>query len=172
MLPVGVYAVDRLMGEARRLAAEYRRATGKTLPISNEIAVSDAIRLLELVPYEGEEGGVDAIGTGGWEGERIQVKARAFFDESRGKPRIGQLAMDKPWDRILLVLMDEDYETFEIISATRAAIEESLSEKSPSPGQRKRGAMSVARFRIIGEPVWTREEGRIAAPLWTNQSGE
>ncbi len=172
MPPVGVYAVDRLMGEARRLAAEYRRTTGKTLPISNEIAVADAIRLLELEPYEGEEGGVDAIGTGDWAGERIQVKARAFFDESKGKPRIGQLAMDKPWDRVLLVLMDEDYETFEILAATRAAIEEAMAEKTPSAGRRKRGAMSVARFRIIGDPVWTREEGRIASPIWTNRPDE
>lgn len=160
------------MGEARRLAAEYRRATGKTLPISNEIAVSDAIRLLELTPYEGDEGGIDAIGTGEWDGERIQVKARAFFDESRGKPRIGQLAMDKPWDRVLLVLMNEDYETFEILSATRAAIEEAQAERSSSPGRSKRGAMSVARFRIIGEPVWTQEEGRVPSPIWTNQADE
>ena len=45
---MGVYQIDKLMGEARRLAAEYRRATGKTLAISGEIAISDAITLLGL----------------------------------------------------------------------------------------------------------------------------
>ena len=40
---MGVYQIDKLRGEARRLAAEYRRATGKTLAISGEIAISDAI---------------------------------------------------------------------------------------------------------------------------------
>ena len=47
---VGVYEIDKLMNEARRLAAEYRRATGKTLAISGEIAISDAIHLLGLEP--------------------------------------------------------------------------------------------------------------------------
>jgi len=167
---VGVYSVDRLMGEARRLAAEYRRATGKTLPISNEIAISDAVRLLGLEPAPDDApAGTDAIGTGAWEGEAIQIKARALFDEGKSKPRIGQLALDKPWDRVLLVLMDASYETEEILAADRATLEASLTEKPAGESRRRRGAMSVARFRILAEPVWTRDEGGVRDEVWDNQ---
>ena len=46
-----LYAAEKLIAQARVLAAEYRRTMGKPLPgISNEIAEHDAIRLLELTP--------------------------------------------------------------------------------------------------------------------------
>ena len=44
---MSVYAEEKLIGQARLLAAEYRRTMGKPLPgISSEIALHDAIRLL------------------------------------------------------------------------------------------------------------------------------
>ncbi|MEQ8661981.1 MAG: hypothetical protein RLW62_14285 [Gammaproteobacteria bacterium] len=155
---MGVYSVDRLMAEARRLAAEYRRATGKTLAISGEIAVSDAITLLDLVPAEDGAEGYDAIRRGAAGSERLQVKARMLFDDTTRRPhRLGQLKTDKPWDAVLLVLMDENYDTVEMIEASRAAIEASLAEATPN----RRGTLSVARFRNIGRLVWTREAGRV-----------
>jgi hypothetical protein len=45
---MGIDSIDKLMAEARRLAVEYRQTTGKTLPVTSEIAVYDAIRLLNL----------------------------------------------------------------------------------------------------------------------------
>ena len=55
------YSVDKLTAEARRLAADYRRATGKTLPLSGEIVVNDAIRLLDLESPTEVLAGCDAI---------------------------------------------------------------------------------------------------------------
>ena len=44
---MSVYAVDKLIAQARQLAADYRRTTGKPLPgVSNEIALHDVLRLL------------------------------------------------------------------------------------------------------------------------------
>ena len=45
---MAVYKLDKLMAETRRLAAEYRRSTGSTLPVSAELAKFDAISLLGL----------------------------------------------------------------------------------------------------------------------------
>jgi hypothetical protein len=155
---MGVYRVDKLMAEARRLAAEYRRATGKTLAISGEIAVSDAVTLLGLEPAEEGAEGYDAVRRSAHGEKRLQVKARMLFDDTTRRPhRLGQLKVDKPWDAVLLVLMDENYETVEMVEADRAAIEDSLAEATPN----KRGTLSVARFRNIGRLVWTREEGRV-----------
>jgi hypothetical protein len=44
-------------------------------------------------------------------------------------------------------------------------------DESGSSNRKKRGAMSVARFKIIARLVWTREEGVIEDEIWDNQSG-
>lgn len=152
-----VYAVDKLIGQARQLAAEYRKTMGKPLPgISAEIANHDAVRLLHLEPCSGECNGFDAIDPAR-KGKRILVKSRTIFDESKTGQRIGQLKLNGDWDSVLLVLMDEDYEPYAIYEAEREDITEAVGKSSE--GRAKRGAMSVARFKIIGQLIWTREEG-------------
>ena len=43
-----IYAAEKLIAQARQLAAEYRRTMGKPLPgVSAEIAEYDAVRLLK-----------------------------------------------------------------------------------------------------------------------------
>lgn len=155
---MGIYDVDKLMLEARKLAADYRRATGKPLGISNEIAVHDVIRLMELVPAEPGAGGYDAIGTGSREGRYVQIKGRTIFDDSKGGERIGQVKQDQEWDSVMLILMDENYEPYEIYEAQRDTIVETTADTSSK--RAKRGAMSVARFKAIGELVWSTTDER------------
>jgi hypothetical protein len=155
------------MAEARRLAADYRRATGKPLPISGEIAVHDVMRLMKLKPAEASAVGYDAIGTGPREGMRIQIKGRAILGEQLGNQRLGQLKMEQDWDSIMLVLMDENYEPTEIYEADRQEITEDMKKDS---ARNKRGAMSVIKFTIIGRLVWNRVEGVIDDEVWDNQA--
>lgn len=160
------YAVDKLISQARQLAAEYRRTMGKALPgISNEIAEYDAVRLLDLRPQSDDEGGWDAVDPAS--GRRIQIKSRTIFDDSRGGARIGQLKLGQAWDAVVLVLMDADYEPYEIYEAQRADIEACAADGG---SRSKRGAMSVARFKAIGELIWDRVNGRQSG-LWDNQAG-
>ncbi len=165
MSGAGPYDLDRLIAEARRLAAEYRRATGRPLAgVSSEIAEHDAARLLDLELCTERPGGWDAIGRGRRAGKRIQIKARAIFDERKSGHRIGQLKLDKEWDSVMLVLFDENFEPFEIWEAERPDVEEAV---AASRGARsRRGALSVARFKRIGRLVWTREEGEIEDEVW------
>lgn len=165
---MGVYAVDKLMVEARRLAAEYRRATGKPLGISAEIAEYDAARLLNLELHKNDESGYDAIGHGPREGKRIQIKGRAIFDESKPGHRIGQLKMEKPWDSVVLVLMDENYEALEIYEADRDELDEAVRE-SLNSNRAKRGVMSVAKFKHLGRMVWNSTDGLINTDVWSNK---
>ncbi len=162
-----VYAADKLIAQARVLAAEYRRTMGKPLPgISNEIAEFDALKLLQLTPNTEGEGGYDAIDPGRGD-KRIQIKSRTIFDESKSGQRIGQLKLDKAWDSVVLVIMDEEYQPCEIYEAERDDLLEYLDQNNSN--RAKRGAMSVARFKIIGQRVWTREGG-LELELWDNQS--
>lgn len=157
-----VYHVDRLMSEARRLAAEYRRATGKTLAISGEIAVNDAIQLLKLRPAEAEVDAYDALGGDEVGADaagpvRYLIKARVVFDDKRRPQRLGQLKLDRDWDVLLLVLMNEDYEPDSILAASRVTVEQALDQSSPN----RRGTLSVGRMRHISRVVWQRDGGAV-----------
>jgi len=160
------YAADKLIAQARQLAAEYRRTMGKPLPgISSEIAEHDAVRLLGLEAKTGDEAGWDALDPE--TGQRIQIKSRTIFDETKGGERIGQLKLNQEWDAVVLVLMDEDYEPYEIYRAPREELATFVNNTSSN--RARRGAMSVARFKIVGELVWDRVNGR-SDGVWDNQA--
>jgi len=165
-----IYAQEKLIAQARQLAAEYRRAMGRPLPgISSEIAEFDAMQLLGLtppLPGSGEEIGYDAIDPARG-GKRIQIKARTIFDEDKGGQRVGQLKRALDWDSVVLVLMDENYEPYEIYEAERADLEEFAAQSESR--RAKRGALSVARFKIIGRLLWDRVGGR-DPEIWDNQA--
>ena len=153
---MAVYSVDKLISEARRIAADYRRATGKSLGgVSGEIAENDAARLLNLELTNDPSLGYDAVGKGSREGKKIQIKGRAIFDEHKSGQRIGQLKVAQEWDIVVLVIMNEDFEPIEIYEATRESLTESLEDKG---SKNKRGAMSLSRFKHLAQLAWSAEE--------------
>jgi len=162
-----VYSVDKLMAETRRLAADYRRTTGQPLPVTSEIARYDACRLLDLDPVTDPlpGDGYDAIGRvdSRRPGRRIQIKGRAVFDERKSNQRIGQLKLDRHWDSVVLVLLDEQFEPYAIYEATRDEVAELLGGEQR---RSKRGAMTIGRFRVVAQLVWSREEGVIDDEVW------
>ncbi len=150
---VSVYSFDKLMSEARKLASDYRHMTGKTLPISGEIARHDVAVLLGMTLVEAGNG-YDALDA---EGNRVQIKARVLFEGQKSKPRVGQLRVGQNWDLVVLVLMDEEYEPVEIYQLTHERVSE-LMEEGVGRNRISRGAMTVARFKAAGEQVWSRED--------------
>ena len=167
---MSIYSLEKLIAETRRIARDYRNATGKPLGgVSGEIAQFDACKELNLEPVPvGTEGGYDAIGRGKREGKKIQIKARTIFDEGQHGQRIGQLKLEQEWDSVVLVLLDENFEPFEIYEAERAELVDVIKENESK--RNKRGAMSVAKFKAISQLVWTRERGE-EDEVWDNQSG-
>jgi hypothetical protein len=154
------------MSEARRIAAEYRRATGKSLGISSEIARHDACRLLNLEAVE-SSCGYDAVELGKSPQEKIQIKGRVIFDATKTGLRVGQLKLEQEWDAVVLVLLDDSFDTTEIYRADRQTIMEAL-EESVSATRSKRGAMSVNRFKRISTLVWDNVNGLSNEDSWTN----
>lgn len=158
-----VYSIEKLTDEARRLALEYREATGKTLPITAEIAVNDAVRLLHLIRNETREGSYDATLNLDGKKLRVQIKGRAIFKPGSGY-RLGQFKLEQNWDAMMLVIMNDRFETDEIYLCHRNDIENYMKESSSN----KRGAISVARFRNTGTLLWSRENGREDDGYWSN----
>jgi len=163
-----VYNLDRLMAQTRALAAEYRRATGKTLPVTTELAVHDAIRLLELEPAPAAAAGYDAIQRESGRRHKVLIKGRAIFDPGKRRQRIGQLNLAADWDRLVLVLLDERYEPTEIYRLERAIIEQ-LEARLNASRRARRGLLSVARARSIGDLCWSAERGREDDGYWENR---
>ena len=161
------YSIDKLMHETRQLAAKYRKATGSTLPVTGEISRFDVAKALDLQLIEDITLGYDAIGRGEREDLRILIKGRVIFEDSRSSPRIGQIKSDGRWDRVVLVLFDDDYLPVEMYEAGSDDIEAAINTKADSANKR-RGVMSVVQFKIISRLVWSREEG-LSAEVWDNQ---
>lgn len=152
-----LYSYDKLIEETRKLAAEFRRTTGTMLPVSGEIARHDVSHHLDLELNKENTAGFDAIGRNEREGLRIQIKSRVVGDSVKPGHRIGRLNPDGDWDLVILSLMDNDFEPMEMYEASREEIVDAVLDSNSN--RKKRGAISVAKFKIIGKLVWTKEQG-------------
>ncbi len=164
---MGIYSVDKLIAETRRIAKEYRLATGKTLPVTPEIAINDAISILELSPNEENIPGYDAIYEKDDERFKVQIKGRAIFNDKKSGHRIGQLKIEQEWDAIVLVVMNGDFMPEEIYMVKRDIILDELEEKKKN---NKKGAMTLAKFKLISELLWTEQNGFENGEVWSNKA--
>jgi hypothetical protein len=163
---MGIYSVDKLITETRRIAKEYRLATGKTLPVTPEIAINDAISILELLPNVENKPGYDAIYEKDDDRLKVQIKGRAIFDDKKGGYRIGQVKTEQEWDVIVLVIMNADFMPEEIYMAKREVVLNELEEKKKN---NKKGAMTLAKFKLISELLWTEQNGFEQSETWSNK---
>lgn len=141
-----------LLAEAKRLAQEYHGLTGRPLGITGEVAEYEAIRLLGLEPAPVRQPGYDAIRRVGGHVVKLQVKGRCIRDKSKKSQRLGSIKLAHDWHGVLMVLMDEHFETVAIYEADRPAVEAALSETESKA--RKRGALAVSKFKAIGKKIW------------------
>lgn len=148
-----VYDLEKLMDETRRLASEYRKSTGSTLPVSAELAKYDAIKLLKLSPLDSQERAVDALWATPEGNKKVQVKGRVIFEPTKSGYRVGQFNLDADWDIIVLVLMNQDYETYRIYRLDRERLLEVIA--GVEGGKKNvRGAMSVKKFAAVSQLCW------------------
>lgn len=151
---MALYSIDKLINETRRLAAEFKRTTGTMLPVSGEIARYDVSHHLDLTLSEDHNSGYDAIGNNERDGLRVQIKSRVIGDSVKSGHRVGQLNPNGNWDIVILSLMDDQFEPIEMYQLSREEIVKTLNTSS-----KKQSTISVAKFKIISELVWTREHG-------------
>jgi len=153
---MALYSVDKLINETRRLAAEFKRTTGTMLPVSGEIARYDVSHHLNLTLNNDQSCGYDAIGNNEREGLRVQIKSRVIGDGVKSGHRVGQLNPNGSWDLVILALMNDDFEPLEMYQLSRSKVLKVLNATS-----KKRNTLSVAKFKIIGELVWNKEQGAV-----------
>ncbi|TXC66174.1 hypothetical protein FSC37_10270 [Piscinibacter aquaticus] len=145
--------VLELLAQAKQLAREYRALTGKPLGVTGEVAEFEAARLLELELTPARHAGYDAIRPG--DGCRLQIKGRCVLPGARAGQRIGSIDIDKDFDAVLLVLLDEAFDATDIYEADRHAVIAALTALG-SKSRNVRGALGIAKFRSIGRRCWSR----------------
>lgn len=148
--------LGKLLADARAIAKRYRELTQRPLGITGEVAEYEAARLLNLQLAPAREAGYDAIRERGGKPDYLQIKGRCILSKNPGQ-RIGKIDLSKPWDGVLLVLLDADFEPTEIYEARRHEIEQALT-KPGSRARNERGALAVSKFKSIGTRVWHRVE--------------
>jgi hypothetical protein len=149
---------DRIMavlGEAKLLAAEYYRLTGKPLGVTGEVAEYEAARILGIELTPARQAGYDGVETREGVVRRVQIKGRVVQPGSKRSQRVGRIDVLKDWDSVVLVLMDNTFSATVIYEAERAAVIDAL----VAPGSRARnelGALAVSKFVAIGTERWRR----------------
>ena len=151
---MSLYSIDKLINETRRIAAEFKRTTGTMLPVSGEIARYDVSHHLDLTLSNDQTCGYDAIGNKQREGLRVQIKSRVIGDCVKSGHRLGQLNPNGNWDIVIVSLMNNEFEPLEMYQLSRDEITKTLTGTS-----KKHNSISVAKFKIIGDLVWTKEHG-------------
>ncbi|MEE4245372.1 MAG: hypothetical protein V2I33_08170 [Kangiellaceae bacterium] len=148
---MSTYDYQSLMSQTRQLASQYRAATGQSLPVTIELARFDAITLLNL---EEIAGSTNTAYFNLPDGKLLaQIKGRVIFSGGKSRERVGQLDLAAAWDLTLLVIYNSDYNPTGIYAASRAVIEDVISQTKSN----KRGAMTVAKFKAISELIWQPE---------------
>lgn len=149
-------AIAEILSEAKSLAKKYRKLTGKPLGITGEVAEFSAAQILGLELAEARQSGYDAIRREDGNETKIQIKGRCILANSKPGQRLGSIRLDKEWDTVLLVLMDEDLEVLSMYEAARPEIKRALLAPG-SKARNERGALAVSKFKAIGHEVWKRK---------------
>lgn len=142
-----------LLAEVKSLAREYYELTGKPLGVTGEIAEYEAARILNLELSPARQTGYDAIRTSPSGDQRLQIKGRRLTTSPNPGQRLGVIDLDKEWDAVILVLLDENFDPTAIYEAGRRAVEEALLAPG-SKARNVRGQLSVSKFRSIGQQIW------------------
>lgn len=152
-------ALAPVIEQAKRLAIDFRKLTGKPLGVTAEVAEFEAARLMNVSLCVAREPGCDALGTRDGRELRIQIKSRVILPDSKPGQRVPSIKLKHPWDVVWLVLLDAAYNPTSIWEGERSAIQAAL-EKPGSRSRNERGALAIAGFKAISRQIWTVAEAR------------
>ena len=150
---VSTARLSPVISKAKRLAKEYHALTGRPLGITGEVAEFEAARALRLKLSPARTAGYDAFRIVRGRKLKYQIKGRVILPHSLPGQRVGGIKLDHSWHRVVLVILDQDFEPLEMYETTRRRIEDAL-KKPGSKARNERGALAVSAFKRISHRVW------------------
>ena len=148
-------AVMDVLHKAKRLAQRYRQLTGKPLGITGEVAEYEAARILGVKLTPARNTGFDATERKNGSLRRLQIKSRCLLPNCKPGQRLGSIDIEKEFDAVLMVLLDETFDATAIYEAERAAVIRAIKEPG-SKSRNERWALGVNKFKAIGKVRWSR----------------
>jgi hypothetical protein len=142
-----------ILSDAKKFAQRYRALTGKPLGITGEVAEYEAARILGVTLTPARQAGYDATEGKGRNLRRLQIKGRCILPGSKPGQRLGSIDIEKEFDAVLLVLLDENLEATAIYEASRQAVIDAITAPG-SKARNERRALSVSKFKSIGSARW------------------
>ncbi len=143
-----------ILADVKRIAVEYDKVAGRPLGITGELAEFEAADKLGLELADARTAGYDATRRVNGRTQRVQVKGRRL---AAGVPlykgRVSKIDLRHPFDSVVLVLMNEEYDAVEIWEAPRDKVEARLAAPG-SKARNERGSLGIAQFKSIAEKVW------------------
>ncbi|WP_440779954.1 DUF6998 domain-containing protein [Pseudomonas syringae] len=149
--------VYQILRDAKVLARRFYTLTGKPLGVTGEVAEFEAARILDLELELARQAGYDATETRDGQTLRIQIKGRYFPNPKLRGGRLGSIDLNHPFDTVLLVLLDAEYDAFQIYEAPRDAVE-ALLTRPGSKARNERGSVGISQFKAISSLRWERME--------------
>lgn len=150
----------KVLSRVKKLAHEYRTLTGKPLGVTGEMAeyaAAKCISGLKLMPPR--QSGFDAIRSR--DKRSFQIKGRCLLPGCKPGQRLGSINIEKEFDAVLMVLLDENFDATEIYEADKAKVVEALN-KPGSRARNQRRQLGVSKFKQIGRLIWPRTDPQTA----------
>ncbi|QSW34543.1 hypothetical protein KQ929_04615 [Leclercia pneumoniae] len=147
--------IVNILNEAKDVALRYYKLTSKPLGITGEIAEFEAATILGMSLCTARQTGYDAIEILNGEEHRVQIKGRYMPDPKKVSARVGAIDISKPFDSVLLVLLDENYDAFAMYEAPRDKIVAAL-EAPGSRARNERNQLGIAKFKSISSLRWSK----------------
>lgn len=141
--------VREILATIKPLAGEFYRLTGKPLGVTGEVAEYVAAKELGLELAVARTAGYDALRGA----ERIQIKGRAYGEDTRPGQRMSRIKKDAACDTVLLVLLDNfTLDAHEMWEAPFSAVAKLLVLTESKA--RARGQLSISEFKTVARKVW------------------
>ncbi|WP_189664233.1 hypothetical protein [Pseudomonas marvdashtae] len=148
--------IFEVLRDAKVLARRYYRLTGKPLGITGEVAEYEAATKLGLDLHCARKAGYDATEIRNGCPVHIQIKGRCVVNPARIVGRLGSIDLAQPFDAVLLVLLDSDFNAFAMYEASRYAVVAALT-KPGSRARNERGSLGIRQFMAISSQRWLRQ---------------
>jgi hypothetical protein len=108
---------------------------------------------VELTPAR--TAGYDAVEKRNGSTRKLQIKGRCILPGCKPGQRLGRIEIEKEFDAVLLVLLDEKLDATAIYEAERETVIAALNEPG-SISRNERGALGISKFKSIGTLRWMR----------------
>lgn len=151
--------ITEILDEVKRLAKEYKQITGRIMGVTGEIAENETSKLLNLELMQVRNPGYDSIKKVNDKIIRYEIKGRIKSSKYRSQ-RTSKININKDWDKLLLTIMNDDYEVLDIYEADKKDIVKAL-KKPGSKARSEKFTLSIGEVIKTSQKVWNNIEDKI-----------